>query len=268
MKNFWQVFQGVIIALVSIGLILGGFSLSMSEGNISNVLAPIPTLVPTLSPTLKPAATATVTLTPTPSLSPTSALTLTPSLTASLPPSPTNCPPPVGWLPYVVQPGDTFALIATRYATTSVVLEQANCLQATGLNAGLVIYVPPIVIPKPTKIPISCGAPSGWIVYIVQPGDTLFHLSISYGITVADLQRANCLGSSDLIHTGQRLYVPPWAPLFPTPTFPFEFPTLTDTPGSGLPTDTPIVISTDTPVPVATDTPVEIPTDTLVPTTP
>ncbi|HEY5156474.1 MAG TPA: hypothetical protein VII93_00720, partial [Anaerolineales bacterium] len=68
--------------------------------------------------------------------------------------------------------------------------------------------------------------------------------------------------------TGQRLYVPPWAPLFPTPTFPFEFPTLTDTPGSGLPTDTPIVISTDTPVPVATDTPVEIPTDTLVPTTP
>lgn len=268
MKNFWQVFQGVIIALVSIGLILGGFSLSMSEGNISNGLAPIPTLVPTLSPTLKPGATATVTLTPTPSLSPTSALTLTPSLTASLPPSPTNCPPPVGWLPYVVQPGDTFALIATRYATTSIVLQQANCLQATGLNAGLVIYVPPIVILKPTKIPISCGAPSGWIAYIVQPGDTLFHLSMSYGITVADLQRANCLGSSDLIHTGQRLYVPPWAPLFPTATFPFVFPTLTDTPSSGLPTDTPIVISTDTPVPVATDTPVEIPTDTLVPTTP
>jgi len=33
MKNLRQVFVGIIIALVSIGLLLGGFSLSLAEGN-------------------------------------------------------------------------------------------------------------------------------------------------------------------------------------------------------------------------------------------
>jgi len=73
--------------------------------------------------------------------------------------------------------------------------------------------------PLPFHTQVSpCGSPNTWVVYIVQPGDSLYHVSQIYGVTVAELQRANCLGSSTTLHTGQLLYVPPWAPIAPTPT--------------------------------------------------
>jgi LysM repeat protein len=118
---------------------------------------------------------------------------------------PANCPPPAGWSVYFVQPGETLDSIATRYGISSAKLQTANCLITTELIPGVVIYVPPM----PTQTPLPCGAPHSWIVYTVRPGDTLYRLSIAYGITVAELQRANCLGSSTLLHTGQLLYVPP-----------------------------------------------------------
>jgi LysM repeat protein len=124
----------------------------------------------------------------------------------------------------------------------------------------MAIYVPVV----PTQTPVPCGPPHTWIIHIVQPTENLYRLSLAYGITVGELQRANCMGNSTLLRTGQTLYVPPWAPI-PSPTIP-AVATLTgiptNTPDSSLPSDTPIYIPSDTPVPVPSDTPVEIPTDT------
>lgn len=126
-----------------------------------------------------------------------------------------------------------------------------------------------IITPIPVHTLVSCGRPNTWVVYYVQPGDSLYHLSVIYGVTVADLQRANCLGSSTTLHSGQILYVPPWAPIAPSPTTPFiVYPTAIPT---AIPTDTPVIIPptdipTEPPVPTATEIPVatEIPSDTLV----
>ncbi len=55
MKNLRQVFLGIIIALASIGLLLGGFSLSLAEGkHCTATLTPTHTLTPTSSPTFPP----------------------------------------------------------------------------------------------------------------------------------------------------------------------------------------------------------------------
>jgi LysM repeat protein len=117
--------------------------------------------------------------------------------------------------------------------------------------------------PTPTRTPASCGAPPTWIIYIVQPGDTLYRLGQIYGIPYTDIQRANCLTSST-IHTGQRFYVPPWAPHMPSPTIP-GIPIPTDTPAYILPSDTPWETWTDTPTATASDTAIvetSTPTDT------
>jgi LysM repeat protein len=278
MKNIRQVFLAIVIALASLGLILGGFSLSITEGNISNNPVPTQTLTLTDSPTLQPFTPTMASPTPLPSLTFTPSLTWTATWTATwtpnLPPSPTNCPPPTGWLPYIVQSGDTLDKIATRSRISAAKLQQANCLLTTELIPGMVIYVPPVPI-VPTQTPLSCGRPPGWVVYIVQPGDTLYRLSLAYGITVGDLQRANCMGTSTLLHVGQSLYVPPWASHTPTPTIPgVVIPTETPTnpPETLVPSDTPTEIPTsiptEPPIPTATDTPVVVPTDTLVPTSP
>ena len=84
-----------------------------------------------------------------------------------------------------------------------------------------------VLVPSPTATSqpstFSCGAPAGWVTYVVQPGDTLFRLAIRTNITVDQIMRANCL-TSDQIITGSRLYlpfIPPTNTLIPvhTPTY-------------------------------------------------
>jgi formylglycine-generating enzyme required for sulfatase activity len=156
------------------------------------------------------------------------------SPTAFLPQPPETCTPPVGWLPYVVQSGDTLENIATHYHISSSTLQQSNCMLTMELLPSEVIYVPPVPtqtpVPASTQNQVSCGRPNGWIIYIVQSGDTAYRLSLAYGISVAELQRANCMGNSTIINVGQAFYVPPWVPLTPSPT---QLNTTTSTLGIG-----------------------------------
>ncbi len=121
---------------------------------------------------------------------------------------------------------------------------------------------PPIILAntsKPAPPQTSCGRPASWTTYAVQPGDTLFRLSVAFGVSIADLQRANCMGTATVLHVGRILYVPPGAmnPIVPTLEPLPEFPTATL---EGTPPETP-VIPTDSPtVEVPTAVPTETPT--------
>ena len=55
---------------------------------------------------------------------------------------------------------------------------------------------------------ITCGPPEGWEVYIFRNGGNLSNIPWYSGIEVADLQRANCMGSRETIENGEELYVP------------------------------------------------------------
>jgi hypothetical protein len=57
-----------------------------------------------------------------------------------------------------------------------------------------------------------CPVPRGWVVYTVQPTDSLFRISLNHGITVHELQRANCLGEQIFLAPGSLLYVPDPSP--------------------------------------------------------
>jgi LysM repeat protein len=259
MRTARQIITGLLIALVSIGIILGGFSLSFAEGGLTGRAPTSPTVPPTNWIPFTP-----FPVTDTPLVIATE-ISLTPTLTLTPPPTPANCPPPFGWSAYLVQAGDTIDSLASVYNTTTANIIQANCLMSTTLLPGSILYLPP----APTVTPIPCGPPPGWIqTYIVQPGDTLYRIGQLYNVTVQQLQIANCLRNTTIIHVGQKLYVPPWAPKTATPTI-----TLTAT-GTGSPTDTftdtPTTVSTDTPTNTAvpSDTPTLLPTETPTPVIP
>ncbi len=254
MKNFWQVLRGILIALASVGLLFGGLSLSLAEGNMKPAQAVTPSSTLSASPqkssptfTLRPSNT------PTPSFSPTEGVStdtpIPPTQTETFPPTPTNCPPPGGWVPYTVKPGDTLALLATRYRVSVASLKSGNCLTVSDITPGSILYVPP----APTHTPIPCGPPSGWVLTYVLPGDTLYRLSLAYGVSVAQLQSANCMGASTLLRVGQTLYVPPWATRVPTFTPAFgDTPTYVPTNTLAEPTNTntvPVFYWTDTETP-------------------
>jgi LysM repeat protein len=133
--------------------------------------------------------------------------------------------------------------LALRYKKTSAEISLANCLVTDSLLPGQAIYLPPLL----THTPVLCSAPNTWVIYIVQQGDTLYHLGQVYGIPYTEIKSANCLASSS-IHIGQQLYVPPWA-------------TRTSSPTLILFSDTQIEVATgetSTPTDTATPTPTEM----------
>jgi len=54
----------------------------------------------------------------------------------------------------------------------------------------------------------DCGRPQGWVLYEVQPGDTLFLISLAVDSTVENLALANCLEDPAHITAGDRLFLP------------------------------------------------------------
>jgi LysM repeat protein len=292
LKTGRQALLGVLMAVLSGAVIFGSLLLSLVEGGSKLALGPTLTFINQMEtmPTL-------VFITPG---GPTVVVTVTPAL-PSLTPTP-SCIYPPDWFTIVIQPGDTLEILAQQYGTSVEDLVKGNCLPASSLPPGSFLYVPnvtptvtftytPTRTPRPTAtrlVATYCVHPYGWVYYVVRSGDNLYSISIAYGITVAELQNANCMGTSIAIYTGQLLYVPniptitplatsttrPSRTPTPTATIPYITPTPT-TPSVDTPTPTPTPTLTPTLVGPPVDTPTSTPTlepppptptDTLVPT--
>lgn len=144
----------------------------------------------------------------------------------------------------------------------------------------------------PTKE--NCPLPKNWITYIVNPTDSLYRLSVIYGVSVGDLQKVNCMGNQTVILPGDVIYVPyipTNTPIIPNTTVPQSALQANTTPQppqangpktmpSGTSTsDLPPVVTfgTNTPPPGATNAPTNTipaatsaaaPTNTPIPPTP
>jgi LysM domain len=252
-----QLGSSVLLATFSAALVIGGISLALAESYVP-VLPPTPTatqvLIPIFSsPTIVPAASISIPSTQTP----------LPTSTNTVPPPPTSCPPPTGWVAVPVGPGDDLTTLAFRYRSTPQQLLVANCLFSNNLPIGSYLYVPPI----PTQTSVPCGPPPGWVLYIVQRGNTMFSLSQAYGVSLSQLQFANCMSPSQYnLVAGQTIWVPnvithtPRATSTPTLTpIVIIFPTIT---GTATATGTATLLPTATGIPTSTSLPTATSTGT------
>jgi LysM repeat protein len=257
--------NALVVALISIGLMVGALSISLVEfvpqatPSATNSLFLSPMLL-TVTQTVPPTLTPTIGLeSPTPSITPTFTNTALP---------PASCLPPTGWGQIIIQAGETLDIIAARYRTSKDELRRANCLLIDNLVAGTILYAPAVI----TNTPVVCSqGAAGWVKsYVVKPGDTIYAIAANHYTTAGLLKSVNCR-TSDLIYAGELLWVPNVATRTPYPTplpgTPLPGNTVTPYPTDPL-TETALpytitVMPTDTPVP---DTPTEIPTLTAVPT--
>ena len=172
MKFLRQWGSGVVYAVVSVVLVVGGLSLALVEGGVTPN-QPAPTQPSATTPA--PSATVVASSPVPPTLVPPSRVP--PSLTSAVQPSAT---------PVVIYVTATNA----RPSSTSTVI-----LRATAT------YRPPATA-------FACGPYAGWVrSYTVSAGDTLFHISTLYRTTVTALQTGNCL-TSTFIFPGEKLWVP------------------------------------------------------------
>lgn len=96
----------------------------------------------------------------------------------------------------------------------------------------------------------DCAAPSWWVAYTVEAGDTIEALATTRGILPQELIVANCLAGSDLA-AGTVLMLPPVGVIVLQPETATPTPTPTSTAarptrGPGLPTRAPIIFPTPT----------------------
>ncbi len=111
-----------------------------------------------------------------------------------------------------------------------------DCGQSTGGTPAVFTPPPSYIPPKATVIPNTPNA-DGSVTYVVQGGDTLLGIAISYNISLDKILALNGLTTKSVIYTGQKLIIQ--AGFTPTPTQPTPTPT-------GMPTITPWPTSTPT----------------------
>lgn len=109
------------------------------------------------------------------------------------------------WQPYAAQKGERAAAIARRFDVSLARLEEHNQLH---LKKGKLVRAQTILVPVKNRGPVAAQndlpAPAR---HEVQRGDTLFGIARRYGLTLAELERANP-NLNDALKAGQIIRLP------------------------------------------------------------
>ncbi len=111
--------------------------------------------------------------------------------------------------------------------------------------------------PTPTAVPVlpSTPRPDGAVIHIVQPGQTLMMIALSYGVSLERILELNGLTRDSLIYPGDEIIIVP--PLTVSPTFPPATSTPSFTPS---PTLTLSAVTSAVPTPAPSSSPSMTPT--------
>ncbi len=115
---------------------------------------------------------------------------------------------------HVVQPGETLRSIAELYGLTVEQLVALNTItNADKIYVGQVLNLVPVQpAAAPAAIPVETSPvmppESQALIYVVEPGDTLFKIATRFGLTVNDLATANEISDPTVIYAGQKLLIP------------------------------------------------------------
>lgn len=126
---------------------------------------------------------------------------------------------------HVVEPGDTLYEIAQLYGVSMEDIAAANNLaDGRTVMLGYPLIIPgvsgplgaPTATPTPRRVsptrvytvPASAVATEGGVIHTVEPGDTLFSISMTYNILMSAIQEANDLPNPRVVALGQKLFIP------------------------------------------------------------
>jgi putative chitinase len=114
-------------------------------------------------------------------------------------PDPTPTPPDeTGHIDYVVQRGDTLNKIGQKFGVSWIEIAEANGL----VNPNL-IYAGQIL-----KIPTTEPEAPPSATHTVKPGETLYRISLQYGVHWLAIAQANSIAPPYVIYPGQVLTLP------------------------------------------------------------
>jgi N-acetylmuramoyl-L-alanine amidase len=131
-------------------------------------------------------------------------------------------------IPYIVQPGDTIPLIAEYFNLPYDAIVQANYITNTAvIYPGQTLMIPLTSTKsannqdqntQPENSPSAApaeGAIQQGFIYIVQPTESLFSISLRFNVSIESLASINNIPPPYTIYAGQRLIIPTTPPQAP-----------------------------------------------------
>jgi LysM repeat protein len=127
-------------------------------------------------------------------------------------------PQPLPYDPSLVEVA-TFNKLPRTLTLPTPIAPPEGYASTTGCTGGACPTLPPSTIRQAS--PSECVVRDDWDEARVQPGETLSSIASRFGLSAADLQKANCLNNPNRLQIGQILHVPPFATATPfaQPTF-------------------------------------------------
>jgi lysozyme len=123
-------------------------------------------------------------------------LNIPPASSGPQPGQPTQTPTPGTY--YTVQPGDNLYRIGLSFGVSWEQIAEANgIVNPNQIYAGQVL-----------KIPSSAPGPNPQFTHVVKPGESLYSISLLYGVSWLTIAQANNIVSPYVIYAGQTLVIP------------------------------------------------------------
>lgn len=119
-------------------------------------------------------------------------------LNGSAAPTPEPTPSPLTETIYTVKAGDNLYKIGLAYGIGWVQIAEANGI----VNPNQ------ILVGQELKIPVEAPGPTPQFTHTVQTGETLYLISLQYGVAWPTIAEANGLESPYVIYAGQTLVIP------------------------------------------------------------
>lgn len=99
---------------------------------------------------------------------------------------------------YIVQPGDTIYLLASRFNTSVEAIISANSLPGPD-------YTYPGQL---LNIPVKSRPSAAGKEYIAQPGESLYDIAVRHNVPLRELILINCITAPYIVYPGQSLILP------------------------------------------------------------
>ena len=110
--------------------------------------------------------------------------------------------------PVTVRRGDTLSAIARRHETTAAILREINDLRGDTIYVGQELMVPGEATEASRESSPSGNRPRGGETYTVQAGDTPSAIAQRFGLSAAELMRANSITDARRLYVGRELTIP------------------------------------------------------------
>ncbi len=122
----------------------------------------------------------------------------------------------INWVRHKIKSGETLSHISNRYRTTVALIKEVNNIRGTQIRAGKYLMVP-TATKSLQSYTLSANARKQKIqntnrkgtkhVHIVRPGQSLWSISRSYGVSTRALAKWNGMAPIDTLKVGQKLVV-------------------------------------------------------------